>query len=335
MRVSDISNWAACEAMALQSPPRPAGRTNVAAWVGTLAHAELAGIMVEERPERFAYDALTASDDQAIIQAHAIATVRPRTAGSARLGRHLETGGRGAARRTGGAPGHPRMALGPRRGHHRPQDRPECRRGVVAGGRVFAIVPIQRPVSNPDTWGGVLHVPRQGHHKDVKGSLECREAVPLMQAWGRSIDAIRCHRGRRTAHVLPRHTLRAVRDHELPSEDLDMAERMPASGRCLVAGQCIAASNTGETKTGCSGRHWTGNASHEGYAAPWKNWRRNWVGHGWRQEQWPSRTPRREAIGSLVAMALPLPKPRENNHELPEMRCRMRETGWAVRNHWP
>ena len=35
MRVSDIANWAACEAMALQSPPRPAGRANVAAWVGT------------------------------------------------------------------------------------------------------------------------------------------------------------------------------------------------------------------------------------------------------------------------------------------------------------
>ena len=74
MRVSDIAAWASCEAMALQSPPRPAGRTNVAAWVGTLAHAELAGIMVEERPERFAYDALTTSDNQAIIQGHAIAT---------------------------------------------------------------------------------------------------------------------------------------------------------------------------------------------------------------------------------------------------------------------
>ena len=39
MRVSDIANWAACEAMALHSPPRQAGRTNVAAWVGTMAHA--------------------------------------------------------------------------------------------------------------------------------------------------------------------------------------------------------------------------------------------------------------------------------------------------------
>ena len=44
MRVSDIGNWAACEAMALHAPPRQAGRTNVAAWVGTLAHGRLSGI---------------------------------------------------------------------------------------------------------------------------------------------------------------------------------------------------------------------------------------------------------------------------------------------------
>ena len=44
MRISDIGNWATCEAMALESPPRTAGRTNVAAHVGTLAHAKLAGI---------------------------------------------------------------------------------------------------------------------------------------------------------------------------------------------------------------------------------------------------------------------------------------------------
>ena len=52
MRVSDIANWAACEAMALHSPPRQAGRTNVAAWVGTMAHAILAGQPVPptERP---------------------------------------------------------------------------------------------------------------------------------------------------------------------------------------------------------------------------------------------------------------------------------------------
>ena len=41
MRVSDISSWAACEVMALQSPRHPPGRANVAAWVGTLAHAYL------------------------------------------------------------------------------------------------------------------------------------------------------------------------------------------------------------------------------------------------------------------------------------------------------
>ena len=43
MRLSDIGNWASCEQMALSSPPRPPGRTNVAAWVGTLAHGYLEG----------------------------------------------------------------------------------------------------------------------------------------------------------------------------------------------------------------------------------------------------------------------------------------------------
>ena len=54
MRVSDIGNWAACEVMALQSPPRVAGRTNVAAWVGTLAHGLLSGEPTDASPARLA-----------------------------------------------------------------------------------------------------------------------------------------------------------------------------------------------------------------------------------------------------------------------------------------
>ena len=72
MRISDIANWAACEAMALQSPPRPAGRTNVAAYVGTLAHGWLAGIP-PEHPGRLAYDALTPTDHAVVVQAESIA----------------------------------------------------------------------------------------------------------------------------------------------------------------------------------------------------------------------------------------------------------------------
>ena len=38
MRVSEIADWATCEAMAL-TDPRKEARIGVAAWVGTLAHA--------------------------------------------------------------------------------------------------------------------------------------------------------------------------------------------------------------------------------------------------------------------------------------------------------
>ena len=73
MRVSDIANWAACEAMALHSPPRQAGRTNVAAWVGTMAHAILAGQPVPPTEGRIAYDQLTPTQHVAMIQAGSIA----------------------------------------------------------------------------------------------------------------------------------------------------------------------------------------------------------------------------------------------------------------------
>ena len=72
MRVSDISNWAACEVMALQSPPRPAGRANVAAWVGTVAHNLLSDGPAIEWPDRLAFDAITPGPMHAGTQAAAI-----------------------------------------------------------------------------------------------------------------------------------------------------------------------------------------------------------------------------------------------------------------------
>ena len=75
MRVSEISAWSECEAMALlHSPPRQAGRTNIAAWVGTLAHAELSKTIIVEAPGRIAYDSLTPTSRHTLIQAKAIAT---------------------------------------------------------------------------------------------------------------------------------------------------------------------------------------------------------------------------------------------------------------------
>ena len=35
-RVSSISEWSSCEAYAFHSPPRPVGRANVAAYVGSV-----------------------------------------------------------------------------------------------------------------------------------------------------------------------------------------------------------------------------------------------------------------------------------------------------------
>ena len=78
MRVSDIANWAACEAMALHSPPRQAGRTNVAAWVGTMAHAILAGQPVPPTGGRIAYDQLTPTEHVA----HGTGAVSPATPAS-------------------------------------------------------------------------------------------------------------------------------------------------------------------------------------------------------------------------------------------------------------
>ena len=75
MRVSDISNWSACEAYAFHAPPRPVGRANVAAYVGSLAHAMVADEALPEPDGRIAYDATTPTERAAQIQATSIAKV--------------------------------------------------------------------------------------------------------------------------------------------------------------------------------------------------------------------------------------------------------------------
>ena len=75
MRVSDIANWAACEAYAFHAPPRPVGRANVAAYVGSLAHAMVADEPLPEPDGRIAYDATTPTERAAQIQATSIARV--------------------------------------------------------------------------------------------------------------------------------------------------------------------------------------------------------------------------------------------------------------------
>ena len=75
LRVSDISNWSACEAYAFHAPPRPVGRANVAAYVGSLAHAMVADEPLPEPDGRIAYDATTPTERAAQIQATSIARV--------------------------------------------------------------------------------------------------------------------------------------------------------------------------------------------------------------------------------------------------------------------
>ena len=185
MRVSDIANWASCEVMALQSPPRPAGRTNVAAWVGTLAHAELAGVMVDERPARLAYDTLTKSDHHAIIQAHHIATCarelmtaqgwgvlateeevrRDELVGHLDIRAwHSEHGEAIIDLKTGQGVGAAWLQVG---GYLWLDNR------LITDSATRGFVP----------WGGVLHVPRVAINKDVKGTLEMRPAQSLAAAW--------------------------------------------------------------------------------------------------------------------------------------------------------
>ncbi len=78
MRVSSIARWAECEAYALRTATEAEpSRLNVAAYVGTYAHALLAGATREEieenHPTPLIFDRTTLSAAQARIQAKMIA----------------------------------------------------------------------------------------------------------------------------------------------------------------------------------------------------------------------------------------------------------------------
>ena len=63
------------KAYAFHAPPRPVGRANVAAYVGSLSHAMVAGEPLPEPDGRIAYDATTPTERAAQIQATSIAKV--------------------------------------------------------------------------------------------------------------------------------------------------------------------------------------------------------------------------------------------------------------------
>ena len=186
MRVSDIANWAACEAMALHSPPRPPGRTNVAAHVGTLAHAALAGEPAPEPDGRMAYDALTPTEHVAQVQAREIAKCARKL---------LADRGWGilAQEEALGRPPELTGYLDLRAWH---SDHGEAiidlKTGQIGtawlqvGGYINLLGSALPDWPQKHNWphcGGVLHVPRTRIDRDVKGTLEIRFANPLAVAW--------------------------------------------------------------------------------------------------------------------------------------------------------
>ena len=183
MRISDISNWTTCEAMALESPPRTAGRTNVAAWVGTLAHGLLSDVRPAE-PARLAFDAMTPAPYHAEAQARAIAECAREVLsdqGWTPIAHEEEL-------RRDELVGH----LDIRAWH---SDHGEAIIDLKTGQGVGAAwlqvggyLTLDTPPVKP--WGGVLHVPRVRIDKDVKGTLEFRRATGLLATWQCSMTRI-------------------------------------------------------------------------------------------------------------------------------------------------
>ena len=186
MRVSDIQAWAACEVMALQSPRHPPGRTNVAAWVGTLAHAYLCPEVFIDDPGKLAFDALTPTSDRAILQAKAITTKARElltSMGFGVIGREEEVRGDAMT-------GHLDI-----RAYHREKGEAiiDLKTGQSTGAawlQVGGYLDLFLNYAPMPAYAGVLHVPRQRIDRDQKGTLELREAKPVQQAWRQSARRI-------------------------------------------------------------------------------------------------------------------------------------------------
>ena len=188
MRVSDISNWAACEVMALQSPPRPAGRANVAAWVGTLAHGIVSGMFPED-PERLAYDSITPSGHHALVQAQAIAKKARELLsdqGWGVIGREEEV-------RRDELVGHLDI-----RAYHSEHGEAiiDLKTGQGVGAAWLQVGGYLYLADDNADMGGVLHILRVAVHKDVQGTLAFRKRQPLVLAWRNQMKRIReIHQG--------------------------------------------------------------------------------------------------------------------------------------------
>lgn len=194
MRISDISDWAICEAKALANPrPQPA-RTNVAAWVGTLAHARLLRrfdhkIAEPSPPDVLHFDTGTGSWGEADFQASAVADKAAQilaeegitvieveeAAASDDIEGHLDIRGwDGGARRevvidlkTGYDVGAAWLQVG----------------GYIWLATGLPGLPSFAAIAELKMDGGVLHVPRSKGYAELRGTLELRSGIGLVEAW--------------------------------------------------------------------------------------------------------------------------------------------------------
>ena len=173
--------------MALHSPPRQAGRTNVSAWVGTMAHAILSGQPVPPTEGRIAYDQLTPTQHVAMIQAGSIARHARKLLvdkGWGILGQEEALG------RPPELTGHLDL-----RAWHSDYGEAiiDLKTGAQIGAAWLQVGGYISLLQSGSDHGGVLHVPRTRIDRDVKGTLETRAGLPLAQAWAANmvrIDAV-------------------------------------------------------------------------------------------------------------------------------------------------
>ena len=177
MRISSISDWSACEAMALHAPPRQAGRTNVAAYVGSLAHAFLSDAPTPTS-DRIAYDALSPTHKHVWTQADAIAD----------YARELLTAqGWGVLEREEELRRDELIGHLDIRAYHAEHGEAiiDLKTGAQVGAAWVQVGGYLWLDQQRIPWGGVLHVPRVAISKDVKGTLQLRPSGPLQTEWQR------------------------------------------------------------------------------------------------------------------------------------------------------
>ena len=182
MRISAISDWTTCEAMAL-TDPRPEARVHVAAWVGTLAHALLGGVDEPKEPGRLRFDAITPTAHAARIQAKGISAVASRCL--EREGWSIMEAER--EMRTGDTTGH--LDILAWHGETKRTAIIDLKTGQGAGAGWLQVGGyIQLLGDESGVWpavecGGILHAPRTPVRKELIATLEIRDATGLEEAW--------------------------------------------------------------------------------------------------------------------------------------------------------